>query len=100
MLRLPHWIDGKPTEPGDGRWLDVFEPASGRVFAQVADGDADDVETAVAAAREVFPAWSALPNSERGRWLRRLADALEARLEDVARAEARDGGKPITLARG
>ena len=31
MLRLPHWIDGKPTEPGNGRWLDVFEPATGHV---------------------------------------------------------------------
>ena len=99
MLKLPHWIDGKPTEPGNGRWLDVFEPATGQAFAQVADGDADDVEAAVAAARSAFPAWSALPNSERGRWLRRLADALEARLEDVARAEACDGGKPIRLAR-
>ena len=98
-MRLTHWIDGKPTQPGNGRWLDVFEPATGQAFAQVADGDADDVEAAVAAAREAFPAWSSLSNSERGRWLRRLADALEARLEDVARAEARDGGKPITLAR-
>ncbi|HET7126356.1 MAG TPA: aldehyde dehydrogenase, partial [Lysobacter sp.] len=65
----------------------------------VADGDASDVEAAVAAARAAFPAWSSLPNSERGRWLRRLADALESRLDDVARAEARDGGKPIGLAR-
>jgi aminomuconate-semialdehyde/2-hydroxymuconate-6-semialdehyde dehydrogenase len=99
MLRLPHWIDGKPREPGSGRWLDVFEPATGQPFAQVADGDADDVEAAVAAARAAFPGWSSLPNSERGRWLRRLADALEARLDDVARAEARDGGKPVLLAR-
>ena len=99
MLELPHWIDGKPTEPGNGRWLDVFEPATGQAFAQVADGGADDVEAAVAAALEAFPAWSSLSNSERGRWLHRLADALEARLDDVARAEARDGGKPITLAR-
>ena len=99
MLRLPHWIDGKPTQPGNGRWLDVFEPATGQPFAQVADGDAQDVEAAVTAARAAFPAWSALPNSERGRWLRRLADALEAQLDDVARAEARDGGKPVRLAR-
>lgn len=99
MLRLPHWIDGKPHEPGNGRWLDVFEPATGQPFAQVADGDAGDIEAAVAAARAAFPAWSSLPNSERGRWLRRLADALDARLDDVARAEARDGGKPINLAR-
>jgi aminomuconate-semialdehyde/2-hydroxymuconate-6-semialdehyde dehydrogenase len=99
MLRLPHWIDGKARQPGNGRWLDVFEPATGQAFAQVADGDAEDVDAAVSAARTAFPAWSSLPNSERGRWLRRLADALEARLDDVARAEARDGGKPVRLAR-
>lgn len=56
MLELPHWIDGKPTEPGNGRWLDVFEPATGQAFAQVADGGADDVEAAVAAAGNAFPA--------------------------------------------
>ena len=99
MLRLLHWIDGKPTEPGNGRWLDVFEPATGQAYAQVADGDASDVEAAAAAAQAASPAWSGLRNSERGQWLRRLADALEARLEDVARAEARDGGKPVRLAR-
>ena len=46
-----------------------------------------------------FPAWSALRNSERARHLERLADALEARLDDFAHAEARDGGKPYALAR-
>ena len=51
------------------------------------------------AAQAAFPAWSALPGSERARWLQRLADALEARLEEFAQAESRDAGKPITLAR-
>ncbi|MFT3896255.1 MAG: aldehyde dehydrogenase [Thermomonas sp.] len=88
-----------PPSPAPGAGWTFFEPASGQPFAQVAAGEANDVEAAIAAAREAFPAWSSLPNSERGRWLRRLADALEARLEDVARAEARDGGKPVRLAR-
>lgn len=98
-LRFPHWIDGKPTEPASGRWLDVFDPASGQPYAQVASGDAADVETAVAAATAAFPHWSSLPNAERARWLETLADALEARLDDFAHAESRDGGKPIRLAR-
>jgi aminomuconate-semialdehyde/2-hydroxymuconate-6-semialdehyde dehydrogenase len=78
---------------------DVFDPATGAAFAQVAEGDADDVARAVEAARRAFPAWSALPTFERARWLERLADALESSLDGVAHAESRDGGKPLRLAR-
>lgn len=99
MQRLHHWIDGKAQPAANGRWLDVFDPATGQPFAQVADGDAADVDAAVDAAAAAFPAWSLLPNSERARWLEKLADALEARLDDFAHAESRDGGKPFALAR-
>src|SRR5690606_23384247 len=99
MQQLAHWIDGKAREASTRGWLDVFEPATGKPFARVADGDADDVEAAVAAASAAFPAWSSLPNESRARWLEKLADALEARLDDFAHAEARDGGKPYALAR-
>ena len=99
MQRDPHWIDGHAQQPANGRWLDVFDPASGAVASQVADGDAVDVDAAVAAAQAAFPAWSALPNSARARWLERLADALEANLPEFARAEALDAGKPLALAR-
>jgi aminomuconate-semialdehyde/2-hydroxymuconate-6-semialdehyde dehydrogenase len=98
-MRLTHWIDGEAREATSGRWRDVFDPATGKPFAQVADGSADDIALAVAAAQRAFPAWSALPNFERARWLEKLADALEARLDDFAHAESRDGGKPIRLAR-
>ena len=99
MDHLPHWIDGRAREPAGGRWLDVHAPATGAPFARVAAGDAADVEAAVAAAEAAFPAWSALPAGERARWLEALATAVEARLGDFARAESRDGGKPIRLAR-
>ena len=99
MQRYRHWINGDAVEPGNGQWLDVFDPATGTVASQAADGDAADVDAAVAAAQAAFPAWSALPNSERARWLEKLADALEARIDAFAEAETRDGGKPIMLAR-
>ncbi len=98
-MRLTHWIDGEAREAASGRWRDVFDPANAKAFAEVADGDALDIEAAVAAAEHAFPAWSALPNSDRARWLEKLADAVEARLDDFAHAESRDGGKPIKLAR-
>jgi NAD-dependent aldehyde dehydrogenases len=99
MRRLEHWIDGRPVPPAGGRWLDVHDPASGRVHAQVAAGTAADVDAAVAAADAAFPHWSSLPNDARARWLERLADALEARLDAFAQAESRDAGKPVRLAR-
>ncbi|MDI1253282.1 aldehyde dehydrogenase [Thermomonas sp.] len=99
MQRYRHWINGHAIEPANGQWLDVFDPATGAVTAQVADGDAADIDAAVAAAQAAFPAWSSLPNSERARWLEKLADALEARMDAFAEAETRDSGKPIALAR-
>ncbi|MEO6138316.1 MAG: aldehyde dehydrogenase [Luteimonas sp.] len=98
-MRLTHWIDGESREAATGRWHPVFDPATGKSFAEVAAGNAQDVALAVAAAQVAFPAWSGLPNSERSRWLDRLADEVEARLDDFAHAESRDGGKPLNLAR-
>jgi aminomuconate-semialdehyde/2-hydroxymuconate-6-semialdehyde dehydrogenase len=94
-----HVIAGTERPSHSGRRLDVFDPANGQVYAQVAAGNGTDATDAITAAQLAFPAWSALPSSERARWLERLADALEARLEDFAHAEARDGGKPYALAR-
>jgi len=99
MKHCRHFIGGEFRESADGRWLDVFEPATGAPLAQVAAGAAADVGAAVAAAAGAFPGWSALPNDARARWLERLADALEERLDAFAQAESRDGGKPIALAR-
>ena len=97
--RFRHWIDGKAHDPASGRWLDVFDPATGASFAQVARGDRGDVEAAGAAAAAAAPGWAALPADQRAAWLERLAAAVEARLDDFAHAEARDGGKPLKLAR-
>jgi len=98
-MHFRHWIDGGASDPANGRWREVFDPATGTAFAHVAEGNADDVARAVDAARRAFPAWAALPTFERARWLERLADALQTSLEEFAHAESRDGGKPIRLAR-
>lgn len=99
MRTFLHVIGGAERPARSGRTLDVFDPASGRAYAQVAAGEADDAVDAIAAATAAFPAWSALPATERARWMERLADAVEARLDDFAHAEALDGGKPHALAR-
>lgn len=99
MQRLTHWIDGAARAPARDHWLPVHEPATGRMYAEVAAGHATDVDAAIDAAARAAPGWAALPNSVRSRWLERLAAALEARLDEFAHAEARDAGKPFALAR-
>ncbi len=94
-----HWIDGAARAPGRNHWLPVHDPATGEVYAEVAAGDADDVDAAIRAAARAAPAWAGLPNSARAEWLARLADAVSRRADDFAHAEARDGGKPFALAR-
>ncbi len=98
-LRLANMISGASRTPVSSEWLDVTEPSTGSVYAYCPASNARDVELAVTAAVAAFPAWSALANSVRARWLERLADALEARLESFALAESRDTGKPVALTR-
>src|SRR5262245_61350837 len=99
MLHIPHFIDGRHVEPASGQYLDNIEPATGQVYARVADGDDRDVEQAAAAALRAFPAWSKTPAAERSWRLLDIAARIEAKLEPLARAESVDNGKPIRLAR-
>ena len=80
--------------------LSVIEPATEAVLEQVARAGVEEVDAAVARAREAFPAWRALAPDARAGRLRELADALEDRLEELAVLEARNAGKPIGDARG
>lgn len=99
MSALNHFINGRSVPPASGQYLDVFEPATGRVYAKAAAGNKADIDAAVAAAAAAFPAWSHTPAIERSRILMKLADLLDARAEDFVVAESRDTGKPRTLAR-
>lgn len=99
MEQIPHFIGGEPAEPACGGWLDDVEPATGRVWAQVADGDTRDVDRAVRAAQLAYPSWSSLPTAERSARLLALAERIESDLEAWARAESTDSGKPLTQAR-
>lgn len=99
MIRIENFIDGKFQPPRSGRYLDNFEPATGQVYSQVPDSGEPDVDAAVAAAKQAFPAWSRMPTAERSRILLRVADLIENDLEALARAETVDNGKPISIAR-
>ena len=98
-LRIDNLIGGSLQPPRGGAYLDVFEPATGAVFARCPDSDASDVSDAVRAAQAASAGWAATPAEQRARWLSRLADLVEARLDEFATAESRDSGKPARLAR-
>ena len=99
LQQIKNYIGGKLVPAASGGWLDDFEPATGKVYAQVPDSSSADVNAAVEAAEHAFPAWSATPAAERSQWLLKLASLVERDLEKLARAESIDNGKPIALAR-
>ena len=80
--------------------IEVIEPATERVMAEVPRAGAEEVDAAVARAKAAFPAWRAVAPADRAKLLRDLAEAIDARREDLAQLEARNAGKPIGDARG
>jgi betaine-aldehyde dehydrogenase len=80
--------------------LTVLEPATEQVLAEVPRATPEDADAAVARAKAAYPKWRAVSPADRARMLHRLANALEENVEDLARLEARNAGKPIGDARG
>ncbi|WP_127599133.1 aldehyde dehydrogenase family protein [Nitratireductor alexandrii] len=95
------FIDNQWRPANSGKVIDVYAPGDGVAFAQIAAGDAADIDLAVAAARRAFETgvWSRLAAFERGRLLSKLGLAVLDHAEELAHLEARDTGKPITQAR-
>jgi phenylacetaldehyde dehydrogenase len=93
-------IDGSWVPAESGKTLEVKNPATGETIANVAEGDAADINKAVAAARRAFESgpWPAMTPSERGKLLWKLADLLEENLDEVAEIESLDNGKPRAVA--
>jgi aminomuconate-semialdehyde/2-hydroxymuconate-6-semialdehyde dehydrogenase len=99
MITISHFIDGTFVEPASGAYFDDVDPAVGAPYARVPDGDARDVERAVAAAKAAFPVWSQTGVAERSRILLAIADGMEREIDELARIECVDNGKPVSLAR-
>jgi acyl-CoA reductase-like NAD-dependent aldehyde dehydrogenase len=80
--------------------ITVLEPATEEVLAELPSAGVEETDAAVARAKAAFPAWRAIAPADRSRLLHRLANALEEHVEELARLEARNAGKPIGDARG
>jgi aldehyde dehydrogenase (NAD+) len=94
-------IDGKRVPAADGRTFTVVDPALGDPIAEVSLAGKADVDAAVAAARAAFtaPEWAGMRAADRGRLLYRIAEAIRADVERLARLESLDVGKPLKQAR-
>ncbi len=94
-------IDGQWVDAASGKTFPVYNPATGEVMANVAEGDKEDINRAVQAARRAFESgpWAKMSPSERGQLIYRLADLIEKNADEFAQLESLDNGKPLTLAR-
>ncbi|GGO93686.1 gamma-aminobutyraldehyde dehydrogenase [Wenjunlia tyrosinilytica] len=99
LRALRNYINGEFTDAADGRTTEVINPATGQVYATAPLSGAADVDAAMQAAAAAFPAWRDTIPSVRQRALLKIADAVEARAEDLIAAESENTGKPIALTR-
>jgi aldehyde dehydrogenase (NAD+) len=93
------FIGGQWVDPHSRRRFPSINPATEATLSQIAEGDAHDVDAAVAAARRAFKPWSKLPASERAKYLYRIARRIQERARELAVLETMDGGKPIRESR-
>ncbi len=89
------FIDGEFTEAADGKVFKTVSPSTEEVLSEIAQAGEADVDRAVKAARKAFEKWSALPGSERAKYLFRIARIIQERSRELAVLETLDNGKPI-----
>jgi acyl-CoA reductase-like NAD-dependent aldehyde dehydrogenase len=89
------FVDGEWIASESGASLDAASPSTGEVFGTVPDGTRDDVRRAVGAANRACPGWAGLSAFDRSAAMRRIAGAIDARREDLARTLTLDQGKPL-----
>jgi betaine-aldehyde dehydrogenase len=90
------FIDGQWVDAASGKTFETPNPATGATLAEVAEGDKEDIDKAVAAARRAFEGkWSKMSARDRGRLIYKLAQLIESRTQELAALETADNGKPI-----
>jgi phenylacetaldehyde dehydrogenase len=94
------FINGQWVDAAAGETFDTLDPATGEILAEVARGEAEDIDRAVIAARAAFEGpWSRLNPSERGRIIHRIGDLIEQNADELAELDSLDNGKPVGVAK-
>src|ERR1700677_4423114 len=95
------FINGQWIDAASGKTFETPDPATGQTLAQIAEGDAEDINRAVRAARSAFDEgpWGRMSPSERGRIIWRIGDLILEHADELAQLESLDNGKPFAVAR-
>jgi len=96
---IQNYINGVLQAPVNGKFIDNYEPATGKVYGQIPESDAADIQLAVDAANAAFPAWSQLGHMKRAAIMMKISEGILAALDAFAEAESLDNGKPVKLAK-
>ncbi len=94
------FINGQWVDAASGKTFETPNPATGETLARIAEGDVEDINRAVSAARRAFDSgpWSRMSPSERGRIIWRIGDLILEHVEELAQLESLDNGKPVAVA--
>lgn len=99
MEKILNLINGQLVEPASESYIDNYNPSTGKVYSLIPDSDERDVELAVAAAKNAFPAWRDMPKEKRSAILIKLSELIQRDLDKLAFAESIDNGKPLWLSK-
>ena len=97
MKAFSNFVNGKRVDAADGQTLDVVNPVTGEIYSSAPLSGPADVDSAMDAAAAAFPEWRDTTPSQRSLALFRIADAIEARAEELVSVEVENTGKPIAL---
>ncbi|GAB1307528.1 aldehyde dehydrogenase [Urechidicola sp. KH5] len=98
-MKILNYINGGFLEPQGNEWIDNICPADGTIYSAIARSNKEDVRLAYDAASEAFKTWSQTTVNKRAEILLNIASIIESKIEELAAAESKDNGKPISLAR-
>jgi len=94
-----NYINGELINPVGRKWLNNYNPSTGEVYSLIPDSEEADVNLAISAAEEAFPAWKALTKLQRSNYVKRISELILENLDALALAESIDNGKPLWLAK-
>ena len=99
MKKILNYIDGRMQAANAGEWIDVYNPATGKIYGQLADSGQSDIESAVESAEKAQTLWGKASIEFRYEKLMNIVSLIETRFDELAEAESLDNGKPLWLAK-
>jgi hypothetical protein len=98
MQKIRNYINGSFQDPKHDQWIDNYNPSNGDVYSLIPNSSSEDVEAAYQAAKKAYDTWSNTTVEYRSDILSKIARLIKEQLSDLAYAESKDNGKPLSLA--